>query len=101
MAIRRSKPGYKLINLREMAQLETVACFRTLVKIRDCKEVDPGIRAKVCGMILDRGWGKPVQEVNVSDNRTAREYTLDELLAIAQGSGDRGGSEAPGTESVN
>jgi len=39
--------------------------------------------------LLDRGWGKPEQSLEVTNKRDIREYSDAELLAIATGSSDR------------
>jgi hypothetical protein len=45
--------------------------------------------------LLDRGWGKPEQSLDISNKRDIREYSDAELLAIVTGSSD--GDPAPAT----
>jgi len=43
--------------------------------------------------LLDRGWGKPEQYVDIAHKRDIRDYSDAELLAIATGGSD--GDPAP------
>jgi hypothetical protein len=36
--------------------------------------------------LLDRGWGKPEQSLEINDRRELRQYSDDELIAIIAGS---------------
>ena len=85
----------------EAARQEGVASILALVRIRD-ESADPRAVVAAANAILDRGFGKPAQTVDMNVTRHAarpREMSLDEirerkaeLLAelAAEGSGDAG-----------
>ena len=51
-----------------MAVLEGEACIATLIELRD-NGVSEQVRLTAAGMLLDRGYGKPLQEHRVGDNK--------------------------------
>lgn len=50
-------------NVRELAQQHTEEAVSTLVEIMKDKKAPPAARATASSAILDRGWGRPVQEI--------------------------------------
>jgi len=90
-------------NLKAMCKIETLECLRALKRVRDSKEAPPAAVVAASVAILDRGWGKPTQtiEMDVTDNRTPGELTRDELaekaarILAGDGSGDTGGAGRP------
>jgi hypothetical protein len=51
--------------------------------------------------LLDRGWGKPEQSLEITNQRDIREYSDAELLAIVAGSSDGGPAPAPAKNKLN
>ena len=72
-------------NLKALCKIETLKCIETLKKVRDDVSAPPQARVKASEAILDRGWGKPTQavEMTVDDKRSPAELTRDELAAEA------------------
>ena len=54
--------------LKELAALEGEACIATLIELRD-NGASEQVRLTAAGMLLDRGYGKPLQEHRVGDNK--------------------------------
>jgi hypothetical protein len=90
-------------NLKALCKIETLECIRTLKEVRDDKGAPPAARVKASEAILDRGWGKPTQtvEMEVTDNRAPGELTRDELaeraaaILAGDGQGNPGGISRP------
>lgn len=89
-------------NLKALCKIETLACIETLKKVRDDDGAPPAARVKASEAILDRGWGKPTQTVEMEvTNRAPGELTRDELAAEAArilagvGQGDPVGTGRP------
>lgn len=53
--------------LKEAAALESEACLQTLVHLRDHSQSDQ-VRLSAATAILDRGHGRPRQEVNLTES---------------------------------
>lgn len=53
-------------NVRELAQQHTEEAISTLVEIMQDKEAPPAARTAASTAILDRAWGRPVQEIATS-----------------------------------
>jgi hypothetical protein len=51
-------------DVKALAREHTQLCIDTLVKL--VEKGNPTIRTRAAGMLLDRGWGKPVQPVNAN-----------------------------------
>ena len=54
--------------LKELAALEGPACIATLINLRD-HGASEQVRLTAAGMLLDRGFGKPLQEHRLGDNK--------------------------------
>ena len=86
-------------NLKALCKIETLDCIRTLKAVRDDAGAPPAARVKASEAILDRGWGKPTQtvEMDITDNRAPEDLTRDELaeraaaILAGDGQGDTGG----------
>lgn len=71
-------------NLAGLARSHTDKAIQTLVAAMDSQ--DERVRVDAASRILDRGYGKPAQSVDMTINdRRAEEMTDDELLSIAAG----------------
>jgi hypothetical protein len=57
--------------LKELAALEGEACIATLKHLRD-HGTSEQVRIAAAGMLLDRGFGKPLQEHKLRDDKTVR-----------------------------
>ena len=83
---RSPNPGGRPKGYREVVELcraETVANVRTLIEIRDNPESADATRALCANSLLDRGWGKAVQPIDLDpDNHPVTEKTDAELLEI-------------------
>jgi hypothetical protein len=54
--------------LKELASLEGPACIATLITLRD-NGASEQVRLTAAGMLLDRGFGKPLQEHKLEDKQ--------------------------------
>jgi hypothetical protein len=68
--------------LSEVAREHTTEALETLVKIMRDEKAPAAARAVCADKILDRGWGKALQELKVEHKRNATDWTRDELVAI-------------------
>lgn len=72
-----------------MARSHTEAALKTLSGIMNEPDAPPAARVAAANSLLDRGWGKAAQTVDMTVKRvTARELPDDELASIAVGSGE-------------
>lgn len=77
------------IEIRSLARSHTPEAMKTLVEIMKDKEVNAAARVSAAQALLDRGWGKAAQTVDMTVRRVAaRELPDDELADIAAGSGE-------------
>jgi hypothetical protein len=75
--------------IRSLARAHTDAAIRTLAGIMNEPDAPHAARVAAANSLLDRGWGKSVQQTDINVRRvTARELPDDELAAIAVGSSD-------------
>ena len=75
-------------DIRSLARGHTVSALKTLASIMNSDEAPAAARVSAAQSLLDRGWGKPTQTVDMNVRKIARELTDDELASIAAGSGD-------------
>lgn len=61
-------------NVRQLARTHTVAALKVLTRIMNSPNADHKDRIACARYILDRGWGRPVQEV-VVDPGSSRSLT--------------------------
>lgn len=58
-------------SVRDFAREHTEAAVKTLVDVMTDDAAPPPARVSAASAILDRGWGKPVQEIEAGENITA------------------------------
>lgn len=63
----RSKDSYRVSDL---AKTHTEKALNTLVEIIEDKKAPPAARVQAATAILDRGWGKPVQQIEKNEVHT-------------------------------
>lgn len=69
----------------ELARKRTVRAIKALTEIMESSE-DDGARVKAATVLLERGWGRPLQTSEVAITITdEREMTREQLLAIVAG----------------
>jgi hypothetical protein len=84
-------------DIRSLARSHTDSALNTLAGIMEQKEAPPAARVSAACALLDRGWGKPSQTVDMTVRRKiAKELSDDELAGIASGSGE--GDTAPSVD---
>lgn len=83
--------------IRSLARKHTELALRTLKEICSSKKAMPSARVTAAVALLDRGWGKPEQHIDVT-NKPMRELSDAELVAIATGSSE-GADPAPKAKS--
>jgi hypothetical protein len=52
-----------VVEVAELARLETTASIRALVRVRDSKASPPAAVVAAATALLDRAWGRPVQSI--------------------------------------
>src|SRR5215471_543867 len=74
-------------SVMEMARAHCPAAISTLVEIMRDPKASPAARALAAERILDRGYGRPpaLAAVAVTDTRSVRDLTDEELMRIAAG----------------
>lgn len=81
--------------LRVLAREYTDQAVRTLASIMADKKANSGARVSAAQVLIERGWGKPLQQVEVK-RTPLDEFTPDELRAVAEAleslTGEAGGS---------
>jgi hypothetical protein len=81
-------------DIRSLARSYTGSAIKTLAGIMQQPEAPHAARVSAAVALLDRGWGKPAQTMEMTVKRiTANQLGDDELASIASGSGE-GASEA-------
>lgn len=82
-------------DLRSLARSHTETAINTLAGIMKEPRAPHSARVAAASYLLDRGWGRPKQDVDMTHRtRPAREMTDNELADIALGSGE-GADTAP------
>lgn len=74
-------------DIRSLARSHTETAIRTLAGIMREKDAPHSARVAAAQVLLDRGWGKATQHVEVT-RRIAAELNDDELANIAAGSSE-------------
>ena len=73
----------------DLARKRTVRALKTLTEIMEDATADAGARVKAASVLLDRGWGKAPQTLNINTaQKKPREMSLEEIerrLAELQG----------------
>ena len=76
-------------DIRSLARAHTATALRTLAGIMEQTDAPPAARVSAAQALLDRGWGKAAQTVDMTVKRaTAKELPDDELANIAAGGGE-------------
>jgi hypothetical protein len=73
-----------VVNVMALARQHTPQAIKTLQEICTDPKMPPNARVAAAVAILDRGWGKPAQTVQVQ-KEDVRELSDAELIAIATG----------------
>lgn len=82
-------------DIRSLARSHTEPALNTLRGIMQQPDAPAAARVAAAVALLDRGWGKPQQTVDMNVRRTiAKELADDELADIATGRGE-GATETP------
>ena len=77
------------IEIKSLARVHTATALKTLAGIMEQGDAPPAARVAAAQALLDRGWGKPAQTVDMTVRRAiAKDLSDDELADIAVGSGD-------------
>jgi hypothetical protein len=72
-----------------LARSHTSKALRVLAEIMDDPAIQPAARVSAAVALLDRGWGKPQQTVDMTVRKQiARDLSDDELADIAVGRGE-------------
>ncbi|MDE2106112.1 MAG: hypothetical protein KGL39_53310 [Patescibacteria group bacterium] len=80
----RPKGGH---DVRELARSHGPDAIKTLAAIMCSEDAPPNARASAACALLDRGYGKPDQTVNLNDKRDAADWTRAELVAFLHDAG--------------
>lgn len=59
-------------DIKALARVHTATALKTLAKIMTCSDAPPAARVAAAQCLLDRGWGKAVQAVEVSGEVTSK-----------------------------
>ncbi|MGI9489335.1 MAG: hypothetical protein ACR2RF_26295 [Geminicoccaceae bacterium] len=92
----RTRKPKTTMDIRSMARQYTDTAIKTLVSIAGCSKSQPSARVAAASALLDRGWGRPKQEMTIEHRKSLGELTDAELEAIARGEphGSEGVAEA-------
>jgi hypothetical protein len=75
--------------IASLARQHTAGALKTLAHIMNEPDAPPSARVSAAQALLDRGWGKPAQTMDMTVRRvSAKELPDDELADIAAGSGE-------------
>lgn len=86
-------------DIRSLARAHTATALKTLAGIMEQSDAPPAARVSAATALLDRGWGRPAQTVDMTVRRqVARELSDDELADIAVGSSE--GTAEPALDST-
>jgi hypothetical protein len=72
-----------IVEVQELARLETAASIRALVRVRDSADTPAAAVVAAATVLLDRGWGKPMQSHELHHHLEPRHLSDDELVALA------------------
>ena len=93
---RSGNPGGRpaiIAEVRDLARAHTSDAIAALVEIVKGGKAEAA-RVSAAEALLNRGWGKPPQDINTTIRRTISDFTDDELAAIAGNVAGGGGAEA-------
>jgi hypothetical protein len=72
-----------IVEVQELARLETAASIRALVRVRDSADAPAAAVVAAATALLDRAWGKPVATHELRHHIEPRHLSDDELIALA------------------
>lgn len=76
-------------DIRSLARSHTQKALNVLAGIMEQVDAPPAARVSAAQALLDRGWGKPAQTVDMTVRKQiAKELSDDELAGIATGRGE-------------
>lgn len=67
--------------VRQLARQHTAVAMAALVEVAGNRKAPPAARVSAATVLLDRGWGKAVQPVDINDSRPLAGVPADQLLA--------------------
>lgn len=83
--------------VRELARQHTATAMQALVEVCANKKAPPSARVSAASTLLDRGWGKPLQPVDINDSRplagVPAERLIAALTALSERAEEGGGDE--------
>lgn len=89
-------------DIRSLARSHTGTALKVLAGIMEQADAPPAARVSAAQALLDRGWGKPQQSVDMTVKRTtAKELPDDELANIAAGGGEDAASTPLDSSQLN
>jgi hypothetical protein len=89
-------------DIRSLARSHTEAALKTLAGIMNQSEAPPAARVSAATALLDRGWGKPQQSVDMTVRKAiAKELSDDDLADIAAGSSEGAADTSVDTAKLN
>jgi hypothetical protein len=72
----KKKPADMDAHLRSLARGYTDISIQTLGNYVSGPQTEPDVKLRAIGMLLDRGWGKPVSKTEVTGADGANEITV-------------------------
>lgn len=88
--------------IKSLARAHTETAIKTLVGVMNQEAAPPAARVSAATALLDRGWGKPSQTVDMTVRKAiAKELTDDDLADIAAGSGEGAADSSVDPQSLN
>lgn len=69
-------------NIKVLAQREGAACIRVLAEIRDNRKAAGAARTRASEILLDRGFGKPIQTLHHRVIKSVADLSDEEIAAL-------------------
>lgn len=89
-------------DIRSLARAHTATAINTLAGIMEQKDAPPAARVSAAVALMDRGWGKPSQTVDMTVRKAvAKDLADDELADIALGGCEGAADEAVDPSQLN
>jgi hypothetical protein len=89
-------------DIRSLARSYTTTAIKVLAGIMQQPEAPHAARVSAATALLDRGWGKPSQTVDMTVRKAIAKDLADDVLAdIALGGGEGAADEAINTSQLN
>ena len=85
--------------VRALARQHTPAAMAALVEVCTNRRAPPSARVSAATVLLDRGWGKAVQPVDIHDNRPLAGVPAERLVAALEALARAAGREEPDEQS--